>query len=569
VRRICIFITLLCLVCSLAVSASAATYGKNVSAYATVSNDGTCQVSLTVTIHLDQTVDNLRFPLPENAGNITVNGVRAHGRMENGLRQVNLSGIVGKALGDFSLNFTYTLPNLITTNDAGLLELQLPLLSGFAYPVQAMEFSVTLPGAVTSKPAFSSGYHQANIEKDIYTTTNGATITGTAQVELKDHEMLAMSLLVSEEMFPQKRIAPPNFQTVNTLSTVFFLLALLYWALFLRNLPTWPHSRPIPPEGYNAGELAGILHLRGGNLNMMVFSWAQLGYLQIQLHPSGKVTLLRQMDMGNERSAFEQRCFKLLFGRRDTADAGTRRYGELYQTVQGLRPNLSSLIHPKSGNMQVFRGLAAIGGIFQGVAVALGLSTGAALQWFLVIVLGGLALVSCWHIQLWAVNLFVADKKPLWLSLGLCGIWLILSAAAGLFSLGIGMVLGQLFVGLLMALGGRRTTEGRQTMGEILGLRRYLKTVPAEQLRTLCQNNPEYFHQMAPYALSLGVDKAFAKQFGKIPIDQCPYIFTGADSTLRAAQWQGLLRRVLKGMNTRSQNSYLETVIAFLERFIK
>ena len=31
----------------------------------------------------------------------------------------------------------------------------------------AMEFTVTLPGEITAKPAFSSGYHQANIEKDI------------------------------------------------------------------------------------------------------------------------------------------------------------------------------------------------------------------------------------------------------------------------------------------------------------------------------------------------------------------------------------------------------------------
>ena len=53
-RRTCVLITLLCLICSLAVSTSAATYAKNISAYATVSNDSTCQVSLTATIHLDQ-----------------------------------------------------------------------------------------------------------------------------------------------------------------------------------------------------------------------------------------------------------------------------------------------------------------------------------------------------------------------------------------------------------------------------------------------------------------------------------------------------------------------------------
>ncbi|MBQ8748752.1 MAG: DUF2207 domain-containing protein [Oscillospiraceae bacterium] len=568
-RRTLVLVTLLCLVCSLAFGASAATYAKSVSIYATVSNDGTCQVTLTATLHLDQSVDNLRFPLPGKAGNITVNGARASSRVENGVRQVNLSRIIGKAMGDFTLNFTYSLPNLIVTNEAELLELQLPLLAGFAYPVQALEFSVSLPGAVTAKPAFSSGYHQANIEKDIYTTTTGATITGTSQVELKDHETLVMSLLVSEEMFPQKRIAPPNFQTVNILMGVFAALAVLYWILFLRNLPTWPVSRPTSPDGYNAGELGSVLHLQGGNLNMLVFSWAQLGYLLIQLDRNGRVSLHRQMDMGNERSAFEGKCFRLLFGKRDTVDAGSVRYAELYHTIARMKPNLSSFMHPKAGNLTVFQWLSAFVGMFCGVSVAIGLSTGALLQWLLVIVLGALAFFSSLHIQRWAVSLLAPDRRPVWIALGLCGAWLGLSAIAGLLPVGFGMVLSQLFAGLLSALGGRRTPYGRQAMGETLGLYRYLWSVSSEQLRQICQSNPEYYHQMAPYALALGVDKRFSKRFGKLLISQCPYISTGVEAELRATQWNGMMRRVLRGMNTRLPNGYLERMIAMIQRFIR
>lgn len=568
-RRVLVLATLLCLVCSLAFGASAATYAKSVSTYATVSNDGTCQVTLTATLHLDQAVDDLRFPLPGKAGNITVNGARASSRVENGVRQVNLSRVIGKAMGDFTLNFTYNLPNLIVTNEAELLELQLPLLAGFAYPVQALEFSVSLPGAVTAKPAFSSGYHQANIEKDIYTTTTGATITGTSQVELKDHETLSMSLLVSEEMFPQKRITPPNFQTVNILITVFAAIAVLYWILFLRNLPTWPASHPTSPDGYNAGELGSVLHLQGGNLNMLVFSWAQLGYLLIHLERNGRVTLHRQMDMGNERSTYEGKCFRLLFGKRDTVDAGSARYAELYHTIARTKPNLSAFMYPKTGNLTVFQWLSAFVGMFYGVSIAIGLSTGALLQWLLVIVLGALAFFSSLRIQRWAVSLLAPDRRPLWLALGLCAAWLGLSAIAGLFPVGIGMVLCQLLAGILSALGGRRTPYGRQAMGETLGLHRYLFSVSSEQLRQICQANPEYYHQMAPYAMALGVDKRFAKRFGKLLIPQCPYISTGADAELRATQWQVMMRRVLRGMNTRLPNGYLERTIALIERLIR
>ena len=568
-RKFIVWICLVCLLLSVTVTAGAANAAQSVSSHATVSHDGTCQVSLSVTIHLEQVTEDLQFPLPGKASNITVNGSRGKSRVENGLRQVNLNGVIGKAVGDFTLNFTYNLPNLIATNEAGLLELQLPILAGFAYPVQALEFSVTLPGAVSAKPAFSSGYHQANIEKDIYYTTSGATITGMAQTELKDHETLSMTLLVSEEMFPQKRVVAPDFKTVSTLTTVFYLLAFGYWVLFLRNLPTWPRRRSQPVEGYTAGELGSLLHLQGGNLNMMVFTWAQLGYLQIRLAPNGKVTLHRHMDMGNERSAFEQRCFKLVFGRRDTVDASTYRYGAIYQKVAKLTPNLSSMVQGKSGNLLVFRGLAALAGMLCGVSVAIGLTPGAALQWLVILLLGALAMLSCWQIQLWAAHLFTPDRRPLWLALGLCGIWLILSSVAGVFSAGLGLVIWQLIVGFLAALGGRRTLAGRQAMGEILGLRRYLKSLSREQLQEICRSNPDYFHQMMPYAMALGVDKRFAKRFGKSPIEQCPYISVGADSTLRALQWRDLMRRVLTGMNTRGQVGYWQRLLSAIEVFLK
>ncbi len=567
-RKLLICVLLIGIILSLAFSVSAAPAAKSVSAYATVSPDGTCQMTLTANIYLDGGADNLKFPLPAKASNITVNGSRAHGRVEGGLRQVDVSRIVGRAVGDFTLTFTYSLPNLIVTNDADQLELHLPVLAGFAYPVQGLELSVTLPGEVNAKPAFSSGYHQANIEKDIYCTTNGATITAVAQTELKDHETLTMSLLVTEEMFPQKRITPPDFQTVNTLTAVFFVVALVYWALFLRNLPAWPTRRPTLPEGYTAGELGSILHLQGADLITMIFSWAALGYVRIHAR-SGRVTVYRRMEMGNERGAFEQRCFQMLFGRRDFIEVTPDRYADICQAVAGMKPNLPNLVSSRSGNLKLFRGIMALAGMFRGTAIGISMASGAGLQWFLIILLGAGALASSWYIQQWAVNLLVPDRRKLWIGLGLCALWMLLGAVTGLFGAGMGLVAGQLFAGLLVSLGGRRTLAGRQAMGEVLGLRRYLKTVPRDELGRICQNNPEYFHQMFPYALALGVDKAFAKRFGSLAIGNCPYVETGFENAMRANQWNSILRRVYTAMHVRPRNDRWEKFKELIYSFIR
>lgn len=568
-RKILIVICIACMLCCLTVGAGAVSVAQSVDTHATVSHDGTAQVTLTAKIHLDQVNENLLFALPAQATNITVNGIPASGRLENDKRQVELNGIIGNSVGDIALTFQYTLPNMIVTNEAGQLELQMPVLSGVVFPIQALKFSVTLPGPVAAKPAFSSGYHQADIEKDLSSSTAGATITVTSLVELKDHETLKMTLLVNEEMFPQKRVVTPETNKMSKLVPVFLLIALAYWLLLLRNRPNRPVACAIPPDGYTAGELGSILCLQGANLNLMVFTWAQLGYLQIELQPTGKVLLHRQMDMGNERSGFEQRWFKHLFGKRDTVDAGATRYGALYRSVAGTRPNLSTLMHRWNGNLSVFRLLAAVGGLFAGITVAVGLAAGAGAQWFLLVLLGFAALVSCWHIQAWAINLFISGRRKMWIAFALCGIWLLLGALAGQFGSGLGMVLGQLAAGFLAAIGGRRSPAGRQLTGDIAGLRRYLKSLSTEQLRTISRNDPEYFHRMAPYALALGVDKAFAKRFGKQTIENCPYIYTGTDSAMQASQWSSLMRRVLRGMNTRSDQGRWKKTIAQIRSFTR
>lgn len=564
-RKFAVLVAVLCLLCTMVVGANAATGAKSVSTHATVTADGSCQITLVAALHLDAPVENLRFPLPKDAGNITVNGSRAKIKNENGLKQVDISGFVGKTAGDFTLTFNYSLPDLVHTNEAGLLELTLPLLSGFAYPVQALEFSVTLPGEITAKPAFSSGYHQANIEKDIAYTTAGPTVAGTSQVELKDHETLVMTLTVTDEMFPRTIITPPDLETVNVIAIAGFVAALLYWVLFLRNLPWWPGKQPTPPDGYGPGEMGSVLHLQGGNLNMMVFSWAQLGYLHIRMEKNGSVRLLKQMEMGNERSSFEQRCFKLLFGSRDVANASSRRYGAVYCAVEKLRPNLNSLIHPKSGNLMVFRVLTALTGLFCGAS--LGVLLGG--SWFWIVVLSIAAWLSSWQIQLWARQLYAPQQRKLWVGLGLCGLWLALGILVGQANTAVALVLSQLFAGLLLAFGGRRTPAGKQAMDQAMSMRRYFKTVSAQELHRISQNNPDYFHQMMPFAIALGADKAFARSFGKEMIGQCPYISYGADTPMRAGQWRAQMRRILEKMNTLPEQTRTEKIIAFVESLRK
>lgn len=567
-RRFFAFILVFVLISTVAVGVSAVS-APSVGTYATLSPDETCQVNMTVQLHLDQVVSDLKFPVPVDASNITLNGHRVRTQVKNKSRLIDLSHTLGNLVGDITVTVSYSLSDLIHATETEQLQLQLPLLSGFAYPVQALEFSVTLPGPVDAKPAFSSGYHQADIEKDLAYTVSGATISGTSQKEMKDHETLVMTLIVPEEMFPQTKIVLPDLQALNVAMGICAGLALLYWLIFLRCAPFFRCHCPTPPDGLTAGELHCCLNLSGADLTLMILSWAQLGYVLIQLDRQDRVTLHKRMDMGNERSDFERRCFKLLFSKRDTVNASGKSYGALCLRVEKMQPPVAAYFRPRSGNPLLLRIFAGAMGLFGGVSLGIALSAGAALQWLWVIMLALAGLYTSWLIHNWALSLHRWEKSRLWIALGCCGGWILLGILAGKIGFGFLMSACQLFFGLMAVFGGRRTEEGRQVCQQILGLRHYLRKANKQELSRILDKDPDYFHNLAPYAVALGADEAFARRFGKTRMSESPYLTTGSQNALTAPEWNNLLRRTVSIMRSAQSQHSTNKLLTILRNIIR
>ena len=568
-RRIVILVLAVLMAFITVVGVGAASSASMVGTYATVSSDGRCQVSMTVRLHLEQAAADLKYPIPRQASGVTLNGSRVRTQVKDDTQLIDLSDALGVMIGDITVTVSYTLKNVTFRTEAGLLAVQIPLLSGFSQPVDALEFSVTLPGAPEAKPAFSSGYHQANIEKDLTYSVSGATISGSAQKELKDHETLVMTLNVSEEMFPQTGMELPNLQAVNIAMCVCAVLAAVYWLITLRCAPFRRMTRQIPPEGCTAGELSSVLTLEGADLTMMVFSWAQLGYLTIHLDRKDRVTLHKRMDMGNERGEFEQRCYQQLFGKRNTVDVTGLRYSELCRKIKRTAPPVKQFRRARSGSTRVFRAFAAMIGLFGGVSLGISVSAGAVLQWLLVGILAALGAYSSFLIQRWAYSLFLMDRRSLWIALLHCGGWVLLGLIAGTPLVGIAVAGAQLFAGLMAAYGGRRTESGRQACQQVLGLRRYLRRAPRNLLAQLLENDPDYFYSLAPYALALGVDMVFAGRFGKIRLSACPYLTVGTQSRMTATEWAVLMRRTIHIMNAGQKQKLSEQVLPLLRSLRK
>ena len=545
-----IFIAVLCLLL-LTTAVSAAGTVSSLQNNTTIDDDGTCQISLTLQLTVESADSDLRFPLPGNCKDIVLNGERADTTWDETVRWVDLSKAIGGA-GTHSLTLRYALPDLVTEEKSGLL-LTLPLLSGFAYPIENVEFSITLPGATKEKPAFSSTYLSESVETIMEYTVKDTVISGKIMQGLNDHETLTMTLPVTAEMFPQTMAKRWSLSNDDMIQYALTILAAIYWLIFLRcKLPRRLRSVQAP-DGITAGELGCHLAGQGVDFSAMVLSWAQMGYLTIEVKRSGRVLLHKGMDMGNERSEFEVRSFRALFGKRETVDGGGEHVARLGRKVSKTVPGAWHYFKKSSGNPLIFRCIAAAIGAVAGSSLAAGFVTDTAWVVVLSIFLVPLGAASSWLIQTGVRGVQLRHRFDLMIAAGCSALWLLLGIAAGEWNVAIYVIVSQILAGFAAACGSRRTEAGLQVRGEILGLRKYLKTLSSADVHRIMEHNPDYYFAMAPYAIALGVEKAFARQFRDAEQSFCPYLAVEGQKIKTAQQWNEQMHRVLNVLDMRQR----------------
>ena len=573
-RRVRCFLLLIFCICLLATTVSAKTEATEVNSVINVSADGRCQVTMTVRLHLDGPASSMTFPLPGNATNVSCNGssVRTFTSVvDPGVMLADLSGLNGVS-GDYQLMFSYTLPDVIyteqpTATTKAKLMMEIPLLSGFEYPVEAMSFSVTMPGEVTAKPTFSSSYMQTGIESRISAFVGGQIINGSTLQGMQDREKLSLVMQVSEEMFPGKLFIARTGNPEVVPMAICGALALLYWIFFMRTWPVFRQERSIPLEGITAGDLGSRLTAAGVDLTMMVFTWAQLGYLRIMVNRKGQVILEKRMDMGNERPEFEVRTFRTLFAKTDYVDATGSKYAKFCRYVAETISGAKEMYTKRAGNSAIFRILGCGISVFCGICFAMNLADSQIIRTMLSILFGIFGATTAWGIQGGMYKIHVRGKIPLYIG-AVCGaFWIILSIIAGVWLIGLIVVAAQYLIGLLAAYGGRRSQMGMYNAGQVLGLRHHMKRLNPEKLDRLLENNPDYFFDMLPYAIALGVDTKFAKAFGNQPMPQCPYLLVAKNEKRTAAEWALLVRKVADRMDKRQRRLELERWLPLNVRF--
>jgi hypothetical protein len=144
------------------------------------------------------------------------------------------------------------------------------------------------------------------------------------------------------------------------------------------------------------------------------------------------------------------------------------------------------------------------------------------------------------------------------IGIGCCVIWMLLGIFSDDVVLSLLMVLFQFIVGLGAAYGGRRTLLGQQTMEQIFNLRRHILFGSKQDMAQLLRGNPNYFYELLPYALAMGLDRAFARHFDRLELQECNYLIVRSQRQRTASEWAKVLRNAVESLDAKATQLPLE-----------
>jgi hypothetical protein len=497
----------------------------SLSVSAQVAENGKTQVTTTLQLTFDSPTDSVRVPLPDGSvSHVSAGDFRYKvQKSDDGTDVVLSTGSGFSGTQTFLISYTVSAASdKDDTQDAYSLGL---LSSRWEKPISQCSFQVTLPGSsveipedFTLEPEVISGYYGSLSAQETALEISGNLISGTV-LDLMAYDSLSLAVSLPEGYFYVRSASIPvismTWLSLGMLGIL--LLCMVYWRLKLRTPRQKATPRSLPPEGTLPCQLPQILDGRTCDLSALILEWANLGYLTLKMHPSGKLILTRNIPMGSERSRAEQRLYAGIFGRRRQVVATPGRFSaEAARFRAASRRSMSRVAFDRKGGNVVFvqlpcRLLLAVGvgylshqllpegGGYLVLAVFLGLL--------------GLVYSILLHSALarWAALNRKNFRTMVLILLG-CVLLVLGLLGGALLEIGVGL-LACWFSAIGTAAGPRRSSRGRDLIAQTKGCRMFYRQVTWQRLQVLLGANERFFQNQLPQAVALGVDRKFAMRF--------------------------------------------------------
>jgi hypothetical protein len=95
-------------------------------------------------------------------------------------------------------------------------------------------------------------------------------------------------------------------------------------------------------------------------------------------------------------------------------------------------------------------------------------------------------------------------------------------------------------------------------MEQIFNLRRHILFGSKQDMAQLLRGNPNYFYELLPYALAMGLDRTFARHFDRLELQECNYLILSSQRQRTASEWAKVLRNAVESLDAKATRLPLE-----------
>ena len=446
-----------------------------------------------------------------------------------------------------------------TTSDGEVYQLGL-LSSRWARNVGACSFQIilpqpsgTMPEDYTLTPVVLSGYYGALADSESGVSLNGTIVTGSVENRMA-YDSLTAQVTVPTGYFYVRSSAISmihvTYLAIGMLAVL--LLLMIFWRVRIRTPRQNPQSRLLAPGGLLPCQLPQVLDGATCDIAAMILEWANLGYLTIQRTKKGCVVLTRAIPMGSERSKAERKLFQRIFATGYRVAATPGRFAAAgAQFRAASRRSLNRIIFdPKGGNVVLLqipcRILLAVG---IGYLAQQMLPEGGGF-----VVLAVLAGIVGFFYSIYlhsGIARRVALKRTsagYRITLLLALVLLVLGFLGGAFLEVLIGLFACCFSAVATSVGPRRSVRGQDLLSQARGCRMFYRQVTWQRLQVLTGRYNRFFQSQLPKAAALGVDKAFAKRFERLPVPRPEWLGGRGPASTTAADLQRETAGILKGL---------------------
>lgn len=484
-------------------------YVKNLEVVVKVQEDGSFIVSENIDVYFTDRAHGIIRAIPKKGDKIkdvfatNVNAIYTTG----GILNVQFGDPDNLVIGDVNYKLKYkTIPK------KAMDEFYLDIVGNkWETDINQATFKVIMPKTFDSKKVqiYSGGYGSETNKNHVSYSVENNVITGHTTKKLKPKEGIGIFIFLPKGYFKNSMFLEK--QICIFLISLFTLFVYFIWYLYGKEDHVTPVVTFYPPKNLDALDSEVILKMKASERGFVsyIIELASKNYIKID-EQKNSFTLTKLQENCTKLSKREEKIINIIFGNKtsvtkDELSVSRTFYKKVDDILLDVNDSMEKIFCRDSIDFRTYI-LPVLLTICTVYTTAYALNNYDSNGIFVIFLSFSLFLVL--------VSTFYFSKNIMQKAI----YSIILLVFVSIFCKGVvlfGIICSVVCAVCIIELP-KRSTYGNKILGELLGLKHFIKTAEKNKLEKMIRNNPSYFYNILPYAYLLDVSDVWINQFEDI-----------------------------------------------------